>query len=108
MPLDGRLVTKKPYYQSAVMPDLEDFIGYCDGDLHFARWCQEVNRLALRFVSITFFEVEQQSDPEECFSGGYTPIQFVRRCIVPEMVCDCGYDHVEDVVADNIMWGTIL
>ena len=87
---------------------MEDFLGYAMGDREFAEWCQEINRLAVRFVSVTFFEIEANFDVAGAYYEGRTPIYVVRHCIVPEIVCDDGYDFVEDVVADNIMWGVIL
>jgi len=94
-----------PYGRNVLKAGPEDFAGYADGDGAFAAWCQEVDRLAHRFAGASFFEFEDLMDTETEYRHGTSPIRFVRQCIIPEIVCDMGYDFVEDVVADHVMWG---
>jgi hypothetical protein len=83
----------------------EDFMGYAEGDGAFAAWCEEVDRFAGRFCNVSFFQFEDVMDTLESYREGIAPLPFFRECIVPEIVCDMGYDYVEEVVADNVMWG---
>jgi len=97
-----------PTYNRQFGPQSEDFIGYADGDGAFAAWCEEVHKLAGHYCGISFFEFEEVMDAASEYRAGTAPVVFFRGCILPELVCDNGYDEVEDVVADYVMWGSYV
>jgi hypothetical protein len=86
-------------------PEEEDFVGYADGDGAFAAWCEEVHKLAVHFCSGSFFEYEEVMDAPGEYQAGTSPTVFFRGCILPELVCDHGYDEIEHVIADHVFWG---
>ena len=85
--------------------ELEDFLSYSHGDGAFAAWCQEVDTLSLHFLSMSFFEFEEEIDPEEAYHAGASPIQYVKLTLIHEVVCNYGFECVESLVANNVMWG---
>lgn len=85
--------------------DIEDFLGYADGDGAFAAWCQEVDRLSCHFLTMSFFQFEGAGEPEDAYSRGVSPAQFMRDNLIPEVICAYGYDSVEELIIDNVLWG---
>ena len=94
------------YNRGDLGPGPEDFMGYADGDGAFAAWCEEVHKLALHFCAVSFFEFEEVMDAAGEYRAGTSPANFFRSYIIPELVCDHGYDEVENVIADLVMWGS--
>lgn len=99
------IVPRRGHSGIATGPESEDFMGYADGDGAFAAWCEEVHRLAVRFCGVSFFELEEVLEAANEYRDGMAPVGFFRACIIPELVCDHGYNEVEDVVADFVFWG---
>ena len=59
----------------------------------------------MHFSKVSFFEFEEVMDAAGEYRAGVSPTGFFRSCIIPELVCDNGYDEVEHVIADSVFWG---
>ena len=83
-----------------------NFIDYADGDREFAAWCSEVERLSMHFIDVSLCEFDTYGDPREVYIHGHSPMFYIKEIMVPAVVCEQGCDFIEEIIADNVFWGS--
>ena len=83
-----------------------DFMEYADGDVVFAAWCVETERLAMHFIDTALCEFDLYGEPREAFIHGHSPMFYIKEIMIPGVVCEHGCDFIEEVIADNVFWGS--
>ena len=86
--------------------EFEDFMGYSHGDGAFAAWCQEVDALSTHFLCMSFFEFESETHPMDAYEQSMKPEEFLKQMVISDAICSYGFDSIEALIANNIMWGS--
>ena len=89
------------------IPGDDDFMDYAKGDMVFAEWCRRVDGYSRRFLNMSFLEFENVHDPVTDYCESRSPMWFLRHVLVPALVCDMGCDFVEELIAEQVLWGCV-
>lgn len=75
--------------------------------MEFAHWLDEVDAICTRFLGVNHRDVETNEDTEvfDLFKEGIQPIDYVRDHIFEQVVYMWDMQELEEIVAENVMWG---
>jgi hypothetical protein len=85
--------------------DNERFIKMANFDSCYAVWLRKVNELCERFLNVELGDIEDAWDPRDYYDNDMRPATYFKDVLVPAFEVDQGCDFIEELVAENAMWG---
>ena len=75
-------------------------------DSCYATWIQRVDQICGRFLDVSFIDLELEAfEARDYFDACMKPETYFKDVLVPAFELDYGCDFVEELIADNAMWG---
>jgi len=84
----------------------QQYLTKANFDTCFADWLRRVDQLCQRFLDATFLDLEEDAfEPRDYFDAGMRPEIYFKDVVIPVFELDFGCDFVEELIAENAMWG---